>query len=127
MPDEEAYEDSGLGHGIFSYCWSVREPPSGPPFGAIAAEAIQPDNTRGPSLAIARGPLGCSLLTSGQQNPLVFMDDNILVCGERVTYSLEARSVDLPEQRELARTLGGIRDAFLRRIAAADSRPSDRG
>jgi hypothetical protein len=67
MPDEAAWEESGLGHGVFTYCWSVR-PLS---LRAVAASGIQPDNSFGPSLAVAQGPLGCSLLTYGHQNPLL--------------------------------------------------------
>lgn len=68
MEDEFAWEESGLGHGVFTYSFSVREPS----IGALAAKAIQPDNTYGPSLAIAGGDLGCSFLTAGRQNPVRF-------------------------------------------------------
>ena len=66
MEDEFAWEESGLGHGVFTYCFSVREPASG----SLVAKAVQPDNTFGPSLAIAGGDLGCSFLTAGAQNPV---------------------------------------------------------
>ncbi len=74
MEDEESWEDSSLGHGIFTYCFSVR---SDVPF-SLAAEAIQPDNTYGPSISIAGGELGCSLLTVGAQNPVLYWNG----CGE---------------------------------------------
>jgi hypothetical protein len=74
MEDEEAWEESGLGHGIFTYSFSVR---SEVPF-SLAAEAIQPDNTYGPSISIAGGELGCSLLTVGAQNPVGYWNG----CGE---------------------------------------------
>jgi hypothetical protein len=66
MEDEFAWEESGLGHGVFTYCFSVREPS----LGSLAANAVQPNNTYGPSLAIAGGDLGCSFLTVGRQNPV---------------------------------------------------------
>ena len=66
MPDEESWEEATLGHGLFTYSFSVR---SIIPF-QLAAEAIQPDNSFGPSLSIAGGNLGCSLLTVGAQNPV---------------------------------------------------------
>jgi hypothetical protein len=66
MEDEFAWEESGLGHGVFTYSFSVREPS----LGSVAAKAIQPDNSFGPSLAIAGGNLGCSFLTAGRQNPV---------------------------------------------------------
>jgi hypothetical protein len=66
MSDEFAWEESSLGHGVFTYCMSIRQPiPS-----TIASEAVQPDNSFGPSLAIASGELGCTLLTAGAQNPV---------------------------------------------------------
>lgn len=82
MDDEVAWEESGLGHGMFTYCFSVREHS----IGSFAAQAVQPDNTFGPSLAIARGELGCSLLTAGAQNPVVYYNGTGLleVCGQSV-------------------------------------------
>ncbi len=68
MDDEFAWEEPGLGHGVFTYCFSVRPPA----LGALVARTIQPDNTFGPSLTIAGGELGCSLLTIGRQNPVVY-------------------------------------------------------
>jgi len=64
-PDEVSWEDGDLGHGIFTYCFSVRGE-----IGSIATKAIQPDNTFGPSLSIAKG--GKGILTSGAQNPVVY-------------------------------------------------------
>ncbi len=68
MHDEFAWEDSSLGHGLFTYCASVRQtiPAS------LTAHAVQPDNSIGPSLAIARGEMGCALLTAGAQNPVSY-------------------------------------------------------
>ncbi len=74
MVDEVAWEESSLGHGIFTYSFSVRsESPS-----SLAAVAIQPDNSYGPSLSIGGGKLGCSLLTVGAQNPISYCNG----CGE---------------------------------------------
>lgn len=66
MHDEFAWEESSLGHGLFTYCASVNQttPTS------LGAHALQPDNSIGPSLAIAGGEMGCALLTAGSQNPL---------------------------------------------------------
>ena len=68
MEDEFAWEESSLGHGVYSYCFSVREPA----LGSLGAMAIQPDNRYGSSLSIARGELGCTLLTAGAQNPVAY-------------------------------------------------------
>jgi hypothetical protein len=68
MSDEFAWEESSLGHGVFTYCMSIRQPT----LSTISGEALQPDNSFGPSLAIASGALGCALLTAGAQNPVEF-------------------------------------------------------
>lgn len=68
-PDEVSYEEADLGHGIFTYCFSAHGD-----LGSIATKAIQPDNTFGPSLSIAKGEKGVSLLTAGAQNPVVYFN-----------------------------------------------------
>ncbi len=68
MHDEFASEDSSLGHGIFTFCLSVK-PWSLASYGAVG---ILPDNSHGPSLAIAAGERGCSFLTAGSQNPAAY-------------------------------------------------------
>lgn len=68
MPDESAWEDDELGHGVGTYCLSVKPVH---PFARVAS-AVQPDNTYGPSLALAEGPFGCALLTGGAQTPVTY-------------------------------------------------------
>lgn len=68
--DEFAWEESSLGHGIFTYCLSVR-PNS---LGSVSATAIQANNSLGPSLSIAAGRFGVSLLTAGGQNPFYYLN-----------------------------------------------------
>ena len=68
MHDEFAMEDSLLGHGIFTYCLSVQKSA----LGSYGAAGVLPDNSYGPSLAIAAGERGCSFLTAGLQNPLAY-------------------------------------------------------
>lgn len=68
MHDEYAFEDSSLGHGLFTYCLSVQQ--AG--LGSYGARAILPDNSYGPALAIAAGVRGCSFLTAGSQNPVAY-------------------------------------------------------
>ena len=68
MEDEFAYEDSSLGHGLFTYCFSIRESA----LGSFGATGILPDNSVGPSLSIAAGERGCSLLSAGAQNPVAY-------------------------------------------------------
>lgn len=101
MDDEFAWEESGLGHGLFTYCFSVREPAPG----ALSATAIQPDNTFGPSLAIAGGELGCSLLTAGAQNPVVYWNGagHLEVCGQLIDLFKDDKRMGLEELRSCLR------------------------
>lgn len=95
MEDEFALEESSLGHGMFTYAFSLQ--PSSPL--SFGAKAIQPDNTFGPSLAIAHGELGCSHLTAGAQNPVSYFNGTgvIEVCG---------RYIDLFEDRKYTNYIG---------------------
>jgi hypothetical protein len=97
MEDEFAWEESGLGHGVFTYCFSVREPS----LGSLAATAIQPDNTIGPSLAIAAGELGCCLLTSGSQNPVAYWNGtgHLGVCRQDIDLFENGECMSLDEMR----------------------------
>ena len=83
MPDENAWETDDLGHGLFTFCFSHRSTIDN----MYIAEAILPDNTFGPSLQIAAGGYGCSIVSLGRQNPVEYMGDgtgSIEVCGRRV-------------------------------------------
>lgn len=97
MDDEFAREESGLGHGLFTYCFSVQEPSPT----SYAAEAVRPDNTFGPSLAIAGGELGCSLLTAGTQNPVAYFNGtgHVEVCGRDVDLFEGGEYIGLEEMR----------------------------
>ena len=93
MDDEYSYEESGLGHGLFTYCISIRQPS----LGSVAGTAIQPDNSFGPSLAIASGTLGCSLLTAGVQNPISYqLGGGLLdVCGQHIDLFEDGECISL--------------------------------
>jgi Caspase domain len=118
MPDEMAWEESGLGHGIFTYSWSVRPAPDQPPFGGLTAVGIQADNSFGPSLDIARGPFGCSLLTYGRQNPIFVQDEALTVCGIEIPI-YQDRSDDLPRaSAEVWSEAFEVRDRFRASLAA---------
>ena len=67
LHDEVAKESAQFGHGFFTYCFSCR--PDN--LGTYTATAVQADNSIGPSLSIASGALGCSILTQGTQNPVI--------------------------------------------------------
>jgi hypothetical protein len=121
MPDEFAWEDPGLGHGVFTYCWSVRPGSGQSPLGALVGEGVQPDNTLGPSLGVAQGPFGCSLMTYGRQNPVTFLDGALSTCGGGVEVDME----DTDGHRQgWEKALLEIRDRF--RSSVADLHPSVR-
>ncbi len=83
LHDEFSFEVPELGHGVFTYCFSVRKPN----LNSVVAEAILPNNTFGPSLSIAEGHVGCSLMAAGAQNPIYYRSSSVLeVCGKKVKF-----------------------------------------
>ncbi len=97
MEDEFALEESTLGHGVFTYCFSAN--PLSP--ASFAAQSVQPDNTLGPSLAIASGKLGCSIITGGTQNPIGYFNGTgyLEVCRRDVNLFEDGDYVGLEETR----------------------------
>lgn len=80
MPDEVSWEDSSLGHGLFTFCVSHAGP-----LGALIVEAVQPDNSMGKSLRLAAHEFGCARLTVGEQNPVRYIEyDQLQVLGRTV-------------------------------------------
>jgi hypothetical protein len=65
MPDEESYEVPALGHGLSTFCWSLKVEP---PESVIGTAHGLPGFT----WSIAEGPDGCSIVTGGQQNPIKY-------------------------------------------------------
>lgn len=106
LHDEVAREYSSLGHGLFTYCFSIR----GLTQESIVARAIQPDNTFGPSLSIVTGPYGCSFLTQGTQNPITVDIDEWTVCGEKV--NLYDNKDNLISKQEIYTKMREIRTNF---------------
>lgn len=98
MHDEFAWEEDGLGHGVFTYCFSARG--SSPT--SLAATAVQPDNTYGPSLAIVGDEMGCSLLTAGEQNSVLYWNGtgHLEVCGRVIDLFESGKCMSLEEMWE---------------------------
>ncbi|MCM0650239.1 hypothetical protein NBE98_17885 [Clostridium swellfunianum] len=95
MFDEVSREYKSLGHGLFTYCFSIKsETP-----GSFYAKAIQPDNTFGPSLSLVEGPYGCSFVTQATQNPIIIDGDLMTLCGEYIDLYNEGHLIPLPELR----------------------------
>ncbi len=117
MHDEVAWEDPSLGHGVFTYCFSARAQR----LGSMAATAVQPDNRRGPSLSIASGVLGCTLITAGAQNPVDYFNG----AGHMGVVGSDLRIVDddgiCLTQAKLRNELETRRDSFAR--LASNARP----
>jgi hypothetical protein len=81
MPDEVSWEDSSLGHGLFTFCISHSE--SHP--GELLVDAVQPDNSIRKSLRLAAHEFGCARLTVGEQNPIRYSEyDELEVLGRRI-------------------------------------------
>ncbi len=116
MHDEFALEDSSLGHGLFTYCFSVRPDT----MGSYGAQAVLPDNGFGPSLSIAAGGLGCSLLSAGAQNPLAYWNGAGHLEVAQASFSIEKPSGEFMNQAEMGLALIERRDEV--RAASAATR-----
>ncbi|RXZ02147.1 hypothetical protein [Fictibacillus sp. S7] len=112
MYDETAVEETSLGHGVYTYCFSVRQEE----FAGYAARAIQPDNSYGPSVGFAGGPYGVSLMTFGMQNPLTFDQYDFELCGETVAVFRDSNYTELIDKAEVMYNLETVRDQFKRNI-----------
>ena len=106
-----------LGHGMFTYVFSL-QPASPLSFGA---KAVQPDNTFGPSLAIAHGELGCSHLTAGVQNPVTYYNGGpvIEVCGRYVNLFRDDNHTEYIGLEEMRARLKRHRDEVTEAIRRA--------
>lgn len=115
MQDEFAQEEPTIGHGLFTYCFSV-QPKS---IGAYAAEAILPDNSVGPSLSIGSGERGCSLLSAGAQNPVAYFNGAGVLEVSQESFSIENENGDVLSEAELNTELRVRRDRIRKVMAAA--------
>lgn len=106
LHDEAAKESAQLGHGYFTYCFSCR--PEN--LGTITAQAVQPDNTMGPSLSIASGALGCSILTKGTQNPIIIEEKDYLVSCLGEKFKLIDENFNLLDVDNVISEIEGLRD-----------------
>lgn len=106
LHDEAAKESAQLGHGYFTYCFSCR--PDN--LGTITAQAIQPDNTMGPSLSIASGALGCSILTQGAQNPIIIEEKNYMISCLGEKFELLDEDLNLLDLGEVILKIENLRD-----------------
>lgn len=117
MYDEVAFEDSSLGHGLYTYCFSV-QPDS---IGAYGAQAVLPNNRFGPSLSVAAGERGCSLLSAGAQNPVAYWNGAGQLEVSQSSFSIETPSGELMKELEMSTTLVQLRDEV--RATSRGARP----
>ena len=108
MHDEFAYEDSSLGHGIYTYCSSVRSHS----LGSQGALAVQANNAMGSSLSLAFGVSGCALITAGRQNPVEYYNGarHLGVCYR--DFSVLSDSDTCMDVSEMRARLTKIRDEY---------------
>lgn len=129
--DEVSWEDADLGHGIFTYCFSAHGD-----IGSITTQAVQPDNSFGPSLSIAKGEKGVSLLTAGAQNPIVYFNGAGFILVGSGDFSIrkenhedsdflslhEMRAKTIQLRDEYIKKLEGVGDLRVGRMTASESR-----
>lgn len=104
MPDELSLEIPLLGHGLSTFCFSVR--PIAP--GSMMASAAGQPRTWG----IAAGADGCSLVSGGQQNPVVYDTYELRVAGVGIpVYDGDAADAAPRGRNEWEQDLTRARDA----------------
>jgi hypothetical protein len=111
MPDEASWESSELRHGMSTYCFSVHPQH----LGAITAASSSSESGMPLSWSFAAGPDGCSYITHGSQNPIVYdayrlrtaFTDVSVWAGE--PYGSDLRSKDEWEA-DLVRARNSLRD-----------------
>nr|WP_295974172.1 hypothetical protein [uncultured Bacillus sp.] len=94
MHDETAMEDPLLGHGVFAYCFSA------------------PKNRIG----LYSGAMGCSMLTSGKQNPVIIDYTECKLCGKDFPVFNDEEFNQLISKDELYYRLDTIRYEYKRSI-----------
>jgi len=117
MYDEVALEDSSLGHGLYTYCFSVQSDS----IGSYGAKAVLPNNCFGPSLSVAAGEYGCSLLSAGGQNPVSYWNGAGQLEVSESSFLIEASSGELIRESEMNTTLVQLRDEV--RAITGNARP----
>lgn len=117
MHDEYAYEDSSLAHGLFTYCFSTTATASG----SFAATGIQPDNTFGPTLSIAAGERGCSIVSGGAQNPVAYWNGAGMLEVAQRTVELENESRNAFKEEIMLSNLIRLRDRIREQLEEIQS------
>lgn len=76
MPDEYSFEIPVLGHGLATFCFSVKPLT----LGSMVASADRMPVT----WAVAAGARGCSIVSGGQQNPMVYDNYELEVANQSI-------------------------------------------
>lgn len=110
MPDEISYELPALGHGLSTFCWSVR------PLNSDSLVATA-HNMPGLAWSIAQGPGGCSFVTGGRQNPIQYDDYELTAAFSSVPVFVNEDSAEPRSRGDWERELRAHRDALYESFA----------
>ena len=110
MPDEVAWELPVLNHGLATYCQSVRPLA----LGSMTATAHGSEQA---TWAIAAGPLGCSYVTAGAQNPVTYDAYELSVGDDSVRVWKDGNRESLRKRDEWESDLRFARDELYERLS----------
>jgi len=101
-PDEASWESPALGHGLSTYCFSLREAAVGSEIGVAGRNEIRTWSTYA-------GPHGCSIATAAAQNPIVYRGSGLETCFTTIEESWES-------EEKLLEALKVVRDDLYERF-----------
>jgi hypothetical protein len=107
-PDEVSWEAASLGHGLSTYCFSLREAEMGSEIGIAGRGGIK-------TWSAYAGLEGCSVATAAAQNPIVYQGDAVETCFQRIDDGWGS-------EEELLRSLKAVRDDLYVRFEPFRSR-----
>jgi hypothetical protein len=95
-PDEVSWEAASLGHGLATYCFSLREAVLGSEIGIAGRGRIK-------TWSAYAGPEGCSVATAAAQNPIVYQYGTVETCFRRIDDGWDS-------EEDLLQSLKAVRD-----------------
>jgi hypothetical protein len=101
-PDEVSWESPALGHGVSTYCFSLREASIGSEIGVAGRSGIKTWSTYA-------GPEGCSIATAAAQNPIVYGRSGVETCFQTIEEDWESEG-------ELLQAVKVVRDDLYERF-----------
>ncbi|MFD2679149.1 hypothetical protein [Bacillus seohaeanensis] len=96
LHDEVALEEPCLGHGLYTYSFSLSS------FGPYRGIDIDPERYKDPAIRLFLDPgHGCSLFTFGKQNPIRFDNGTFDTCGKHLSIFRENEPYELLTKDEI--------------------------